>query len=155
MSRFEDNNAVYWDNNPMQISLEERRFSKFVGKLQQTFVEIIRKPLYLQLLIQNTKYIGDSNIYDAIGIKCNKYDTFQSMMELEMLGKTIELIKSAKDGLVQYDEDGTEIPILATKYLVNKYMPMSKSERDKNKAYLDDEVKHIKKASYNDSLDNM
>ena len=30
MSRFEDNNSIYWDNNPMQISLEERRFAKMI-----------------------------------------------------------------------------------------------------------------------------
>jgi hypothetical protein len=155
MSRFEDNNSVYWDNNPMQISIEERRFAKFVDKSQQCFIEPIRKATYMQLLISNTKYIGDANIYDAIAIKCNKYDTFQSMMELEMLSKVVDTIKSTKDGLTMFNEDGLEVPVLSTKYLINKYLPMTKAERDKNAKYLEEEIKNINKAKQNDALDNI
>ena len=155
MSRFEDNNSVYWDNNPMQISLEERRFAKFVDKMQQAFVEVLRKPMYIQLLISNSKYIGDTNIYDAIGIKCNRYNEFQTMMELDMLTKTVDLIKNVKDSLTTYDKDGKEVPVIAIEYLIRKYMPMSKAERDKNAKYLEEEIAAIKRAEQNLALDNL
>lgn len=155
MSRFEDNNSIYWDNNPMQISLEERRFAKMIDKFQQTFVEVIRKPMYNLLLITNSKYIGDLNIYDAIGIKCNKYDTFTTMMELEMLSKVTEMIKDMKENLTTLDKDGREVPVLSTRYLINKYLPMTKADKDRNAKFIEEEIEAIKKAELNGSLDDM
>jgi hypothetical protein len=152
MSRFEDNTAMYWESNPMQISLEERRFSKYVDRVQQIFVEPIRKAMYTQLLINNTKYIGDLAIYDAIAIKCNRYSAFETMMELELLNKTIEMIAKAKDGLTMYDDDGRESPLIATKFLVNKYLPLTKQEKEANTKYIKEEQKNIEKAQQNNTL---
>ena len=139
----------------MQISLEERRFAKMIDKFQQTFVEVIRKPMYNLLLITNSKYIGDLNIYDAIGIKCNKYDTFTTMMELEMLSKVTEMIKDMKENLTTLDKDGREVPVLSTKYLINKYLPMTKADKDRNAKFIEEEIEAIKKAELNGSLDDM
>ncbi|WNN12456.1 capsid assembly protein [Chryseobacterium phage MA9V-2] len=149
MSRFEENNAVYWDINPMAISLEERRFGKYNEKVQQQFIEPLRKCTYYQLLIANPKYIGDTNIYDALNIRCNRYNELEQMMELETLNKKIELIGDVKDKMKIYDKDGNEVPLISTRLLLDKYLPLTKAEKELNEKYIKEEQENIKKAIQN------
>lgn len=153
MSRFEENNSVYWDNNPMAISLEERRFSKYVDKVQQQFIEPLRRATYIQLLLEHPEYIGDTKIYDAIMIKCGRYNQFEVMMELEMLNKTIELISEANDKMKVYNEKGIKVPLISSKLLINKYLPLSKADKELNKKYIDEEQAYIEKAKFNATLE--
>lgn len=153
MSRFEENNSVYWDSNPLSISLEERRFSKYIDKVQQQFIEPLRRATYIQLLLEHPEYIGDTKIYDAISIKCGRYNQFETMMELEMLNKTIELISEAESKMKIYNEKGIKVPLISSRLLINKYMPLTKADKELNKQYIEEEQENIRRAKLNNTLE--
>jgi hypothetical protein len=81
----------------------------------------------------------DGDVY----LEWSKYDVFEEIKEMEMFQKRIDVISSAKDSLIDYDEEGNEVRYFSNEFLVKKYLKMTEDEIKLNESLKkkeDDEI---------------
>ena len=141
LSRFDDGGGM-WNVSEESIQRDERRFAIFISALMRRFgVAIILKPVYVLMCIKNNNYIGDNEILNALKLKFNRYNHFQTQMELTLLQKRIHTIEDIRSSLVRsLNMSDTERPFFSSNWLINKYLGLSKEDMQANAEQLDIEL---------------
>ncbi len=112
------------------LERDEIRFSKFINRLRSKFQEIIFKPLYIQMILDNPELEGDELFKSQIGFKFNKDNEFQEIKEQELMQRRSDFIQTMMN---LQDDKGK--PFFDVEYLIERYLYMSQDERDKNEEY--------------------
>ena len=118
---------------------EEIRFSKFINRLRSIFQEVLIKPLYLQMILDYPELKDDEEFKSAIGIRFNKDNIFERGKEMEVLTKTLEFITAM--GELKVNRKGEEASFFHPKFLMERYMPLSISDKDLNEKFWEEEEK--------------
>lgn len=133
LSRFDDSGGT-WNISAESIQRDERRFAAFINKIMTRFgMFVIIKAVWIQMCMLRQQYIGDNEVMNALQLTYNKYNQFQTQMELELLQNRIDAIERLKDSLKRnLDMAPGEKDFWSTDYLIQKYLNMSKSELELN-----------------------
>jgi hypothetical protein len=132
-SRFDDSGGT-WNISAESIQRDERRFAAFINKIMTRFgMFVIIKAVWIQMCMLRNQYIGDNEVMNALQLTYNKYNQFQTQMELELLQNRIDAIERLKDSLKRnLDMAPGEKDFWSTDYLIQKYLNMPKSELELN-----------------------
>lgn len=132
------------------IDREEIRFSKFINRLRSTFQEIIVKPLYIQMILDFPELQDDEQFKSQVGVRFNKDNVFEKQKEIDLLKMNMEFIAGMSDLKVIKGED--EVPFWNMRFLIEKYMPISKADLKLNEKYWkEDDAANKKIASGEDT----
>lgn len=133
LSRFDDSGGT-WNISAESIQRDERRFAAFINKIMTRFgMFVIIKAVWIQMCMLRQQYIGDNEVMNSLQLTYNKYNQFQTQMELELLQNRIDAIERLKDSLKRnLDMAPGEKDFWSTDYLIQKYLNMPKSELELN-----------------------
>ena len=133
LSRFDDSGGA-WNISAESIQRDERRFAAFINKIMTRFgMFVIIKAVWIQMCMLRQQYIGDNEVMNSLQLTYNKYNQFQTQMELELLQNRIDAIERLKDSLKRnLDIAPGEKDFWSTDYLIQKYLNMPKSELELN-----------------------
>ena len=135
-SRFDkDAQTTWFGSDATQQMRDEINFGRFVSRLRNTFVQIILKPLRIQVALTVPDIKNDKRILDAISFRFNTYNQFSEMMDIEIMTKRVEFIGTMKDSLTITDSEGEEKPFFSPKFLIIKYLKMSEADLELNEKY--------------------
>lgn len=149
-SRFDkDAQSTWFGSDPTQQLREEINFGRFVGRLRNSFAEVILKPLRIQLTLQIPDIKNDKRILDSVSLRFNSYNQFEEMANIEIMSKRVEFIGTMKDSLTITTDDGEEEPYFSPKFLILKYLKMSEADLELNEKYKKEEK--LAKMNGNDS----
>lgn len=133
MSRFDiEAQQTWFGTDPTAQLREEIDFGRFVTRLRNTFVEILLKPIRIQLSLQIPDIKNDKRILDSVSMKFNSYNQFEEMMNIEIMSKRIEFIGNMKEGITETDDEGEEVPFFDSEFLMMKYLHMSQADLELN-----------------------
>ena len=136
ISRFDaELQATWFGSDPSLQMRDEINFGRFVSRIRNTFVQILLKPLRIQVSLNVPDIKNDKRILDAISFRWNTYNQFTELMDIEIMTKRIEFIGTMKDSITITDEEGEEIPYFSPKFLVIKYLKMAESDLELNEKY--------------------
>lgn len=146
LSRF-DEGGGNWNVSDESMQRDERRFASFIAGIMHRFgVNVILKPTWILMCLQNNKFIGDNEILNALSIGYNKYNQYQVQLELNTLLKRVEAIQRISQSLVRnIDMNDTQKTFWSSEYLIEKYLSLPKTELDKNASMLERENAKILK----------
>lgn len=136
ISRFDNEAQTTWfGSDATQQMRDEINFGRFVSRLRNTFVQILLKPLRIQVALTVPDIKNDKRILDAISFRFNTYNQFTEMMDIEIMTKRVEFIGTMKDSLTVIDSEGEEKPFFSPKFLIIKYLKMSEADLELNEKY--------------------
>ena len=136
ISRFDNEAQTTWfGSDATQQMRDEINFGRFVSRLRNTFVQILLKPLRIQVALTVPDIKNDKRILDAISFRFNTYNQFTEMMDIEIMTKRVEFIGTMKDSLTITDSEGEETPFFSPKFLIIKYLKMSEADLELNEKY--------------------
>jgi hypothetical protein len=116
-SRFNADGSDVLQMGATGIGREEIRFGKFIGRLQSIFQEIITKPLWIQMELQNEEIKGDNYLKGQLGLQFNEDNMFARFKNYEIQEKSLNMFNGFKDIM---EADGTT-PYFNIDFLVNHY----------------------------------
>jgi hypothetical protein len=135
ISRFDQEAQSTWfGSDATQQMRDEINFGRFVSRLRNSFVQILLKPLRIQVALSIPDIKNDKRILDAISFRWHTYNQFTEMMDIEIMTKRIEFIGTMKDSLV-IQEGEEEVPYFSPKFLIMKYLKMSEADLELNEKY--------------------
>ena len=143
-NRFIKDDSPTWESSPEGYTREEIYFERFLSRIRSQFQEILIKPTILQTKVDIIELKDDPSFDADVYLDWSKYDVFEEIKEMEMFKARIDVISSAKDSLVDFDEEGNEVRYFSNEYLVKKYLKMTEDEirlNEQLKSKEDDEIK--------------
>ena len=133
VSRFDvEAQQTWFGTDPTAQLREEIDFGRFVTRLRNTFIDMILKPIKIQVALAIPDIKNDKRILDSISMKFNSYNQFEEMMNIEIMSKRIEFIGSMKEGITETDDEGEEVPYFDSEFLMMKYLHMSQADLELN-----------------------
>ena len=133
MSRFDvEAQQTWFGTDPTAQLREEIDFGRFVTRLRNTWIDILLKPIRIQLALQIPDIKNDKRILDSVSMKFNSYNQFEEMMNIEIMSKRIEFIGTMKEGITETNDEGEEVPFFDSEFLMMKYLHMSQADLELN-----------------------
>jgi len=120
-SRFDVDSPSTYEIAAEGLLREEIKFSKFINRLRSIWQEILVKPTYIQMVLDNPALGEDFNFKSNFTIKFNKENVFEEMKAMELASKRIDFITNVKDSLVTQDADMNDISFFNLDFLVQRY----------------------------------
>jgi hypothetical protein len=119
------------------VPYDELSSDKFIRRCRKTFEMIIKKPLYLQVIMDHVEMKIDLSFKSKLGVVYNSSAYFEEARESELMAKKLEEISNLEEKTDDNDEK-----IFAKQWLyVDKYGIMTKDEWDTNKSMIKDSKK--------------
>ena len=109
------------------------------------------KPLQLQLAADHPELLDNKEVLEAISIQFKSYNTFEELMEMELMQKRVDFIQSMKESMVDMDVEGNEIKFFSSKFLVEKYLKLSPQDISLNEKYKKEEIEELNLAGDSDN----
>lgn len=152
LSRFDQESGETWFGaDATSVARVEIDFSRFVIRLRNIFSQIMIKPLQLQLAADHPELLENKEILEAISIQFKSYNTFEELMEMELMQKRVDFIQSMKESMVDMDVEGNEIKFFSSKFLVEKYLKLSPQDISLNDKYKKEEIEELNLAGDSDN----
>ena len=123
-------------NGDAMITREEAAFARFVKRIQSVFKEILLKATWIQFCLKQPLFALNSVIPNSIGLKYNNDNQFELAKERATAQQGATAVSSLM-GLKK--ADGT--PAFSVKFLIEKYMGLTKEDLKTNENYLLQEKK--------------
>ena len=139
-NRFDGDNPAGYEVAAEGMMRDEIRFAKFINRLRSKFKQILIKPLYNQLILNNPSLKNDEYFKLNLSISFNKDNVFDELKEYELIQRRIDSISSLRDSLTEQDSDMNDIPywdlhFLIEKILVEKYFKVTPDDLVLNEKY--------------------
>jgi len=130
-----------WDYNegggsyllgPDSVSREEITYGKFISRLRTGFSEIITKPVYIQMCLNNEVLKKNARIRNMIGIKYNDDKLLERIKMAEIHEKGAKTVSSLYE--LKEKEENSYFDL---DFLVKKYMDVNEEDIAENQKYKD------------------
>ena len=152
LSRFDQESGETWFGaDATSVARVEIDFARFVTRLRNIFAQIMIKPLQLQLAADHPELLDNKEVLEAISIQFKSYNTFEELMEMELMQKRVDFIQSMKESMVDMDVEGNEIKFFSSKFLVEKYLKLSPQDISLNEKYKKEEIEELNLAGDSDN----
>jgi len=145
-SRFDVDSPSTYEIAAEGLLREEIKFSKFINRLRSIWQEILVKPTYIQMVLDNPALGEDFNFKSNFTIKFNKENVFEEMKAMELAGKRIDFITNVKDSLVTQDADLNDVPFFNLDFLVQRYGGFTQEDLKMNQRFKD--LENLEKEGY-------
>ena len=144
LNRFDQESGTEWfGTDASSYARTEIDFARFVNRLRNIFVQIILKPIQLQMALDIPELQDNRPFLNSIQMEWKSYNLFEEMMEIELMQKRVEHIQAMKDGLVDMDKDGNEIKFWSSQFLVQKYLHLSDADLKLNEKMKHEEIEDL------------
>lgn len=120
-SRFEREGSSTYNLEASGMLRDEIKFSKFVTRLRSIFQEILIKPVYLQMCLNNPELKDDTAFASGVGLKFLKDNVFEELKEMELQTRRVDFIGNLKTQLSTMDSEMNEIPFFDLGWLIKRY----------------------------------
>jgi hypothetical protein len=124
------------------MARDEIRFARFINRLRSVFQEVLVKPVFLQIGINHPELAEDELFKSAIALKYITDNLFEEMKEMDVLEKRSSFIQSMM-GINEKQPDSTgmmqDVPYFDPKFLIEKYLGLTKNDIDRNEAYKEEQ----------------
>jgi len=120
-SRFDRDGGSTYDIEASGMLRDEIKFSKFIDRLRSIFQEILIKPVYLQMCINNPELKNDISFKAGLGLNFVKDNVFEEIKEMELQSRRVDFIGNLKTQLSTMDAEMNEIPFFDLGWLVKRY----------------------------------
>jgi hypothetical protein len=148
-SRFDREGGATMSFSADGMDREEIRFFKFVTRLRSIFQEIMVKPLYIQMGLKYPELAEDELFKSLLSIQYNKDNLFEEMKQMDIMQKRVEFV-TAMMGVMDKEPDDTgmmqDVPYFDPRFLIEKYMKISKTDLDRNDDMKADKKEEVEKA---------
>jgi len=122
-----------------QLERDEIRFGKFLRRLRSNFQEILVKPLYIQMCLDNPELSKDRSFKANMGLVFNKDSEFEDMVELSNYTKRSGFIASLDELKIKVGEE--DKPYFDNDFLIQRFLGMNPDQLKLNKMYKEREAK--------------
>lgn len=145
LDRFDSESGSTWFGTEASDYLRtEIAFGRFVTRLRNTFVQIIIKPVTIQLALDMPELQDDRDFLNSIQMEWKSYNEFQEMLQIDLMQKRIEFIETMKNSLVDQNEaTGSEVKFFSSKFLVQKYLHLSDADVKLNDKLKQEEIEDL------------
>lgn len=144
LSRFDQESGETWfGSDPTSVARIEINFARFVTRLRNIFAQIMIKPLQLQLAVLHPELLDNKEILEAISLQYKSYNTFEELMDMELMQKRVDFIRDMKESMTDEDVEGNVIKFFSSKYLVEKYLKLSPQDISLNDKYKQEEIEDL------------
>lgn len=141
LNRFDANEAGEWfGTDASSYARTEIDFARYVHRLRNTFIQIILKPITLQLVLDVPELNDHRDFLECIQMHFKSYNLFEELMEIELMEKRVQHIADMKEALVDMDGDGNDVAYFSSKFLVQKYLKFSDDDIKLNEKYKQEEI---------------
>lgn len=120
-SRFDKGGGSTYDMESSGMLRDEIKFGKFVTRLRSIFQEILIKPTYQQMCLNNPELMNDVSFKSGLGLRYEKDNVFEELKEMELQTRRIDFIGNMKTQLSEMDSEMNEIPYFSLAFLVKRY----------------------------------
>lgn len=152
LSRFDQESGETWFGaDATSVARVEIDFARFVTRLRNMFGMIMIKPLQLQLAANHPELVDRKEILEAVSLQYKSYNTFEELMDMELMQKRVDFIASVKESMVDMDVEGNEIKFFSSKFLVEKYLKLSPQDLSLNDKYKKEEIEELNLAGDSDN----
>lgn len=144
LSRFDQESGETWFGaDATSVARVEIDFARFVTRLRNMFSMIMIKPLQLQLAADHPELVDRKEILEAVSLQYKSYNTFEELMDMELMQKRVDFIASVKESMIDMDVEGNEIKFFSSKFLVEKYLKLSPQDLSLNDKYKKEEIEEL------------
>lgn len=144
LNRFDANEAGEWfGTDASSYARTEIDFARYVHRLRNTFIQIILKPITLQLVLDVPELNDHREFLECIQMHFKSYNLFEELMELELMEKRVQHIADMKEALVDQDSEGNDVAYFSSKFLVQKYLKFSDDDIKLNERYKQEEIEAL------------
>lgn len=151
LDRFDNESGSTWFGTEASDYLRtEIAFGRFVTRLRNTFIQIILKPVSIQLALDIPEMQFEREFIKSIQASWHSYNEFQEMLSLSLMEKRIEFVETVKNSLTDMDSEGNEQKYFSNKFLVQRYLHLSDSDIKLNAKYKKEEDEKMKELTSDD-----
>lgn len=144
LSRFDQESGETWfGTDASSVARIEIDFARYVNRLRNQFSQIMIKPLQLQLALSLPELQDNRQFLEAISLQYQSYNLFEEMMEIDLMQKRVEFIRTMKESMVDMDIEGNEIKFFSSEFLVKKYLKMSDADLKLNDKLKQEEIENL------------
>lgn len=119
--------------SPDSMTNEVVEYEKFISRLRTGFAELITKPVYIQMCLNNKIWCDNARLRNSIGVKFNDDKLLQRMKQAEINTKNAETIQKLMELKLGGGDDAEAI--FDPEFLVKKYFDMSEEDFAENEKY--------------------
>jgi hypothetical protein len=118
-----------WDYNegggsylmsPDSVTREENAYTRFIDRLRTHFCEVMTKPIYIQMCLNNDLLKKNTRLRNMIGIKYNDEKIFERMKKSEINERGAKTVKTLYEM-----KDENDLPKFDLDLLMREYMDLS------------------------------
>ena len=114
---------------------DEIKFGKFIKRLRSIFMEILAKPIFIQMCLKYPEFTNDPQFKSQIALRFNEENVFAELKDMELMERRLEFIGSMRDSLMTTNQETMEEEYyFDQEYLVKKYLKLSDDEIRANEA---------------------
>lgn len=114
---------------------DEIKFGKFIKRLRSIFMEILAKPLYIQMCLKYPDFTNDPQFKSQVALRFNEENVFSELKDMELMEKRLDFIGTMRDSLMTTNQETMEEEYyFDQEYLVKKYLKLSDDEIRANDA---------------------
>lgn len=143
-SRFDREGASSYNMEASGALRDEIKFGKFITRLRSIWMEILVKPLYLQMILNHPELKNDVYFKSHLGLDFVKDNVFEEMKDMELATKRVDFIGNMKTQLSTMDAEMQEVPYFDLGWMIKRWGGFTKedirqNERAKVRAALEEE----------------
>lgn len=114
---------------------DEIKFGKFIKRLRSIFMEILSKPLFIQMCLKYPEFTNDPQFKSQVALRFNEENVFSELKDMELMEKRLDFIGTMRDSLMTTNQETMEEEYyFDQEYLVKKYLKLSDDEIRGNEA---------------------
>ena len=114
---------------------DEIKFGKFIKRLRSIFMEILAKPIFIQMFLKYPEFTNDPQFKSQIALRFNEENVFSELNDMELMEKRLDFIGTMRDSLMTTNQETMEEEYyFDQEYLVKKYLKLSDDEIRANEA---------------------
>lgn len=114
---------------------DEIKFGKFIKRLRSIFMEILSKPLFIQMCLKYPEFTNDPQFKSQVALRFNEENVFSELKDMELMEKRLDFISTMRDSLMTTNQETMEEEYyFDQEYLVKKYLKLSDDEIRGNEA---------------------
>lgn len=115
---------------------DEIKFGKFIKRLRSIFMEILSKPLFIQMCLKYPEFTNDPQFKSQVALRFNEENVFSELKDMELMEKRLDFIGTMRDSLMTTNQETMEEEYyFDQEYLVKKYLKLSDDEIRANEAF--------------------
>lgn len=119
------------------VTYEDMSYANFITRIRNSFAEVLKKPIYLQSILECKDLVVFQSLQSNIGFTFNTNFLFEESKQSEVMRARLDLVKNYEN---MKNDDGS--PVFSKKFLyVTKFKVFTEEEWEENERMIEKELK--------------